>query len=87
MEPISCLSDSKQILVEGHQLSIDPSITDPLYYVRLTVCILCLWVHLFPDARIKSKFWGKSMEVFPVGTVNVTIPKSVNSLTACVEEL
>jgi hypothetical protein len=27
------------------------------------------------DARIKSKFWGKSMEVFPVGTVNVTIPK------------
>ena len=29
------------------------------------------------DARIKSKFWGKSMEVFPIGTVNVTLPKYV----------
>lgn len=27
------------------------------------------------DARIKNKFWGKSMEVFPIGTVNLTIPR------------
>ncbi|XP_064389026.1 oxysterol-binding protein-related protein 3-like isoform X2 [Halichondria panicea] len=27
------------------------------------------------DARIKSKFWGKSMEVFPIGVVNVTLPR------------
>lgn len=32
-------------------------------------------VFLCLDARIKSKFWGKSMEVFPVGTINVTLPK------------
>ena len=37
------------------------------------------------DARIKSKFWGKSMEVFPVGTVNVTIPKlAPNNIVQCV---
>ena len=29
------------------------------------------------DLRIKSKFWGKSMEVLPVGTINVTIPEYV----------
>lgn len=27
------------------------------------------------DARIKNKFWGKSMEVFPIGTVNLIMPK------------
>ena len=36
------------------------------------------------DARIKSKFWGKSMEVFPVGTVNVTIPKLAPNRVNCV---
>ncbi|CAG8443415.1 11454_t:CDS:2 [Ambispora leptoticha] len=27
------------------------------------------------DSKIKSKFWGKSMELIPSGTVHVTIPK------------
>lgn len=27
------------------------------------------------DMRIKTKFWGKSMEIQPVGTVNLKIPK------------
>ena len=30
---------------------------------------------VFSDARIKSKFWGKSMEVFPIGTTHVTLPR------------
>ena len=32
-------------------------------------CVSCT------DARIKSKFWGKSMEVFPIGVTNVLLPK------------
>lgn len=27
------------------------------------------------DIRWKNKFWGKSMEILPVGTLNVTLPK------------
>ncbi|CAG8452433.1 12538_t:CDS:2 [Ambispora gerdemannii] len=27
------------------------------------------------DSKVKSKFWGKSMELIPSGTVHVTIPK------------
>lgn len=29
------------------------------------------------DIRWKNKFWGKSMEILPVGTLNVTLPKQV----------
>ena len=39
-------------------------------------CILVLSLsHL--DIRWKNKFWGKSMEILPVGTLNVTLPKQV----------
>ena len=36
---------------------------------------LLLLLLLLLEARIKSKFWGKSMEVFPIGVVNVCLPK------------
>jgi len=44
------------------------------------------------DARIKNKFWGKSMEVFPIGTVNVTLPKHSDhyqwkKVTSCIHNL
>ena len=28
-----------------------------------------------PDMKWKTKFWGKSLEIVPVGTVNVSLPR------------
>lgn len=47
---------------------------------------------LWQDTRIKTKFWGKSMEFQPVGHVNVYLPKykehySWNKVTTCVHNL
>ncbi|XP_063237836.1 oxysterol-binding protein-related protein 6-like isoform X2 [Bacillus rossius redtenbacheri] len=44
------------------------------------------------DVRIKTKFWGKSMEFQPTGTVNVRLPKhgdqyQWNKVTTCVHNL
>lgn len=44
------------------------------------------------DARIKTKFWGKSMEFQPIGTVNVQLPRTGevyqwNKVTTCVHNL
>jgi len=40
--------------------------------LQIQVC-----VHV-TDTQVKTKFWGKSMEVQPVGLVNLRIPKYVN---------
>ncbi|XP_048772724.2 oxysterol-binding protein-related protein 6-like isoform X2 [Ostrea edulis] len=47
---------------------------------------------LWQDTRIKTKFWGKSMEFQPVGHVNVYLPKYKehymwNKVTTCVHNL
>lgn len=34
------------------------------------------------DVRWKNKFWGKSMEILPIGTVNVMLPRYSHFLTA-----
>uniref|UniRef100_A0A665X7T6 Oxysterol-binding protein n=1 Tax=Echeneis naucrates TaxID=173247 RepID=A0A665X7T6_ECHNA len=44
------------------------------------------------DMRWKNKFWGKSMEVLPVGTVNLMIPRfgdqyEWNKVTTCVHNI
>ncbi|KAG5894685.1 hypothetical protein JTB14_034733 [Gonioctena quinquepunctata] len=44
------------------------------------------------DARVKTKFWGKSMEFQPLGSVKVLLPKtgdlySWNKVTTCVHNL
>ncbi|XP_076446701.1 oxysterol-binding protein-related protein 3-like isoform X2 [Babylonia areolata] len=44
------------------------------------------------DMRIKTKFWGKSMEIQPLGLVNVVLPKyndhyKWNKVTTCVHNL
>lgn len=31
--------------------------------------------NLTPDMKWKNKFWGKSLEIVPVGTVNVSLPR------------
>ncbi|XP_033628632.1 oxysterol-binding protein-related protein 6-like isoform X2 [Asterias rubens] len=44
------------------------------------------------DARIKTKFWGKSMEIIPAGNVNIKIPRyndhyKYNKVTSCVHNI
>ncbi|XP_044744658.1 oxysterol-binding protein-related protein 3-like isoform X1 [Coccinella septempunctata] len=44
------------------------------------------------DARVKTKFWGKSMEFQPLGNINVLLPKTGdlytwNKVTTCVHNL
>ncbi|XP_066431873.1 oxysterol-binding protein-related protein 6 isoform X1 [Eleutherodactylus coqui] len=44
------------------------------------------------DVRWKNKFWGKSMEILPFGTVNVTLPKYGdcyvwNKVTTCIHNI
>uniref|UniRef100_A0A480V9C2 Oxysterol-binding protein n=1 Tax=Sus scrofa TaxID=9823 RepID=A0A480V9C2_PIG len=39
------------------------------------------------DIRWKNKFWGKSMEILPVGTLNVMLPKSVALIFLLVSSL
>ncbi|XP_014910645.1 oxysterol-binding protein-related protein 6 isoform X4 [Poecilia latipinna] len=44
------------------------------------------------DVRWKNKFWGKSMEILPVGSVNLTIPRfgdhyEWNKVTTCVHNI
>ncbi|XP_064646060.1 oxysterol-binding protein-related protein 6-like isoform X3 [Lineus longissimus] len=44
------------------------------------------------DMRIKNKFWGKSMEIQPIGTVHLVLPKfkdhyTWNKITTCVHNI
>ncbi|KAM6985301.1 oxysterol-binding protein-related protein 6 isoform 2-T2 [Aplochiton taeniatus] len=44
------------------------------------------------DVRWKNKFWGKSMEILPIGTVNVMLPRfgdhyEWNKVTTCVHNI
>ncbi|XP_029308054.1 oxysterol-binding protein-related protein 3 isoform X3 [Cottoperca gobio] len=44
------------------------------------------------DVRCKNKFWGKSMEIIPVGTTHVTLPGSGdhyewNKVTSCIHNI
>uniref|UniRef100_A0A8C4GXY9 Oxysterol-binding protein n=1 Tax=Dicentrarchus labrax TaxID=13489 RepID=A0A8C4GXY9_DICLA len=44
------------------------------------------------DVRCKNKFWGKSMEIVPVGTTHVTLPGSGdhyewNKVTSCIHNI
>lgn len=44
------------------------------------------------DVRWKNKFWGKSMEIVPIGTTHVTLPKfgdhfEWNKVTSCIHNI
>nr|XP_020468458.1 oxysterol-binding protein-related protein 3 isoform X1 [Monopterus albus] len=44
------------------------------------------------DVRCKNKFWGKSMEIVPVGTTHVTVPEfgdhyEWNKVTSCIHNI
>ena len=42
--------------------------------IHLTAFLKIMCV-IFADVQIKTKFWGKSMEIQPLGQVNVQLPK------------
>uniref|UniRef100_A0A665UBC4 Oxysterol-binding protein n=1 Tax=Echeneis naucrates TaxID=173247 RepID=A0A665UBC4_ECHNA len=47
---------------------------------------------LWQDVRCKNKFWGKSMEIIPVGTTHVTLPEfgdhyEWNKVTSCIHNI
>lgn len=56
--------------------------SDPLsVYVQILILaccprgmLMCIACFDFIDVRCKNKFWGKSMEIVPVGTTHVTLP-------------
>uniref|UniRef100_A0A8C3GA80 Oxysterol binding protein like 6 n=1 Tax=Cyclopterus lumpus TaxID=8103 RepID=A0A8C3GA80_CYCLU len=55
---------------------------------------VCFFVFFWRDkyVRWKNKFWGKSMEILPIGTVNLMIPRfgdqyEWNKVTTCVHNI
>ncbi|XP_073437496.1 oxysterol-binding protein-related protein 3 isoform X2 [Dendrobates tinctorius] len=47
---------------------------------------------LYQDIRWKNKFWGKSMEIVPVGTTHLTLPRygdhyEWNKVTSCIHNI
>ncbi|XP_075900052.1 oxysterol-binding protein-related protein 3-like isoform X2 [Nelusetta ayraudi] len=48
--------------------------------------------HFWQDVRWKNKFWGKSMEIVPMGTTHVTLPAlgdhyEWNKVTSCIHNI
>jgi hypothetical protein len=42
---------------------------------RFDCTIIVKYGFFSSETRIKTKFWGKSMEIQPVGIVNLVLPK------------
>ncbi|XP_027196194.2 oxysterol-binding protein-related protein 3-like [Dermatophagoides pteronyssinus] len=83
-ETYECVRDDKGFRFIGEQVSHHPPISachaDSKNYV------------FWQDMRVKTKFWGKSMEIIPIGTVNVILRPSQshyqwNKITTCVHNL
>lgn len=83
-ETYECVRDDKGFRFIGEQVSHHPPISachaDSKNYV------------FWQDMRVKTKFWGKSMEIIPIGTVNVVLRPSKshykwNKITTCVHNL
>ncbi|XP_049834429.1 oxysterol-binding protein-related protein 3-like isoform X1 [Schistocerca gregaria] len=83
-ETYECIREDKGFRFIAEQVSHHPPIS---------VCYAESRNFIFwQDARIKTKFWGKSMEFQPTGTVNVLLPKfgdhyQWNKVTTCVHNL
>uniref|UniRef100_A0A8C7Y5E3 Oxysterol binding protein-like 6 n=1 Tax=Oryzias sinensis TaxID=183150 RepID=A0A8C7Y5E3_9TELE len=62
-ETYECIREDKGFCFFSEQVS-----------VRCPSFLTLLFFH-FQDVRWKNKFWGKSMEILPIGSVNVMIPR------------
>ncbi|XP_069676380.1 oxysterol-binding protein-related protein 6-like isoform X2 [Periplaneta americana] len=83
-ETYECIREDKGFRFIAEQVSHHPPIS--VCFAESRNFVFC------QDARIKTKFWGKSMEFQPTGSVNVTLPKygdhyQWNKVTTCVHNL
>lgn len=83
-ETYECVREDKGFRFIAEQVSHHPPIS---------VCYAESRNYIFwQDARIKTKFWGKSMEFQPTGVVNLQLPRTGdvyqwNKVTTCVHNL
>uniref|UniRef100_A0ABM0GUL0 Oxysterol-binding protein n=1 Tax=Saccoglossus kowalevskii TaxID=10224 RepID=A0ABM0GUL0_SACKO len=83
-ETYECIRDDKGFKFVSEQVSHHP----PISACHCESDSFTFW----QDIRIKTKFWGKSMEFLPIGTVNVIIPRyndhyRWNKVTTCVHNI
>uniref|UniRef100_UPI00398EC231 oxysterol-binding protein-related protein 6-like isoform X2 n=1 Tax=Pristiophorus japonicus TaxID=55135 RepID=UPI00398EC231 len=83
-ETYECIREDKGFQFIGEQVSHHPPVS---------VCHAESENFLFwQDVRWKNKFWGKSLEIVPVGMVNVSLPKfgdhyQWNKVTSCIHNI
>ncbi|XP_014427194.2 oxysterol-binding protein-related protein 6 isoform X3 [Pelodiscus sinensis] len=83
-ETYECIREDKGFRFFSEQVSHHP----PISACHCESTNFVFW----QDIRWKNKFWGKSMEILPVGTLNVTFPKYGdyyvwNKVTTCIHNI
>ncbi|XP_036400876.1 oxysterol-binding protein-related protein 6-like isoform X1 [Megalops cyprinoides] len=83
-ETYECIREDKGLCFFSEQVSHHP----PISACHCESKKFTFW----QDVRWKNKFWGKSMEILPLGTVNVTIPRfgdhyEWNKVTTCIHNI
>ncbi|TRY88837.1 hypothetical protein DNTS_016927 [Danionella cerebrum] len=83
-ETYECIREDKGFCFFSEQVSHHP----PISACHCESQNFTFW----QDVRWKNKFWGKSMEILPLGTVNVILPSSGdhyewNKVTTCVHNI
>ncbi|XP_058045642.1 oxysterol-binding protein-related protein 6 isoform X7 [Ahaetulla prasina] len=83
-ETYECIREDKGFRFFSEQVSHHPPISACHCESRNFV--------FWQDIRWKNKFWGKSMEILPIGTLNVTLPKYGdcyvwNKVTTCIHNI
>ncbi|XP_028846444.1 oxysterol-binding protein-related protein 6 isoform X2 [Denticeps clupeoides] len=83
-ETYECIREDKGFCFFSEQVSHHP----PISACHCESKNFTFW----QDVRWKNKFWGKSMEILPVGTVNVMLPRygdhyEWNKVTTCVHNI
>ncbi|XP_067843723.1 oxysterol-binding protein-related protein 6 isoform X2 [Heptranchias perlo] len=83
-ETYECIREDKGFRFFAEQVSHHPPIS--ACHCESKKFVFC------QDIRLKNKFWGKSMEILPVGRVNVILPKygdqfEWNKVTTCIHNI
>ncbi|KAK0150751.1 Oxysterol-binding protein-related protein 6 [Merluccius polli] len=83
-ETYECIREDKGFCFFSEQVSHHP----PISACHCESKNFTFW----QDVRWKNKFWGKSMEILPIGTVNVMLPRfgdhyEWNKVTTCVHNI
>ncbi|XP_076858984.1 oxysterol-binding protein-related protein 6 isoform X5 [Brachyhypopomus gauderio] len=83
-ETYECIREDKGFCFFSEQVSHHP----PISACHCESKNFTFW----QDVRWKNKFWGKSMEILPIGTVNVMLPSfgdhyEWNKVTTCVHNI